>query len=134
MEHLFKLKKDGKTVGYLKINPEGKWDELHPMEDKFMFRPIGEAHKGKWYCIGYKCLDFDSIHPFVTKDKNGKDVFEGDRVYVFDKVACKVIWSSTHRGWAVQLCENPEGLPMSMSSFYPKDIELIKDKDNECKS
>ncbi len=69
---------------------------------------------------------------FVTKDKDGKDVFEGDKIYVFNnKVSCTVIWSATHRGWAVQLSENPKGLPMSFISFYPRDIELIESKENE---
>ncbi len=122
-EHLFKLKKDGKTVGYLKLSGKiwwkinRSWIEIDPQKGCSEFF---EDDNG-----------WDTAHPFVTKDKHGKDVFEADKVYVFGKAPCKVIWSATHRGWAVQLVENPEGLPMSMSSFYPKDIEIIEDKPND---
>ena len=67
---------------------------------------------------------------FVCKDKNGKDVFEEDKPKAFGKALCKVIWSDIHRGWAVLLVENPKGVLMSLSSFYPKDIELIEDKND----
>lgn len=121
-ELLFKLKRDGKTVGYMKINPKGKWDKLHPMEDKFMFRPIGLAHENKWYCIGFRCLDFDSIYPFVTKDKNGKDVFADDtlRVPTANKGVrhCKVHWDKY--GW----------FPWTCMRNIDEYIELIEDKND----
>jgi len=89
--------------------------------------------------IKYKCKDKFGItgivevegRLFVTKDKHGNDVFSGDKVYIFNKTPCKVIWSEIHAGWAVLFVENPNGVPMSLSNLYPKDIELIEDKENE---
>ena len=128
-EHLFKLKKDGKTVGYLKINPKGKWDKLHPMEDKFMFRPVGEAHKDKWYCIGYKCLDFNSGHPFVTKDKNSDDVFADDKVDSMGN-RCLVMWHKVMFQWCLWHIEGDYYFGSLQSKQV---IELIEDKDNDQK-
>lgn len=69
-ERLFKLKKKGKTVGYLIITEGAIY--------------IQYAEKGKpsggYFGILRGFPVFDSIHPFVTKDKNGKDVFAGDKI------------------------------------------------------
>jgi hypothetical protein len=116
MKHLFKLKNDnGKTVGYLLLKCGTIFRKTRYKCDE-------------WTCNTEFAFDWATAHPFVTTDKNGKDVFEGDKIYVFNKCPVRVIWSATHRGWAVQLVENPKGLPMSMSSFYPRDTELIEDK------
>jgi len=82
MEYLlFKLKKDGKTAAYLLI------------EDGFLM----VSENGKNYYSAYEqspagglkicqegnifsLIDFDTVHPFVTKDKNGKDVFANDMI------------------------------------------------------
>lgn len=80
VEHLFKLKKDGKTVGYLlfedgfiQISVDGKY--FHYLDNQ---NPTGSLsynhHRFNIF------IDWDSIHPFVTKDKNGKDVFADDEV------------------------------------------------------
>lgn len=76
-EHKFKLKKDGKTVGYSHINQYGQ----------LMFR---FPHDEDWWCISkfwskmierYKFgICPCTYHPFVTKDKNGKDVFADDEI------------------------------------------------------
>ena len=120
-EHLFKLKRDGKTAGYSKWTEDWGWEYSLTSDFEKPFHHFAVAQtKGI------------IAHPFVTKDKRGKDVFEGDKIYVFNsKMSCRVIWSATHRGWAAQLSENPKGLPMSFVSFYPRDIELIEDKEND---
>lgn len=70
MEHLFKLKKDGKTVGYYRFAPYRDEGDM-----ELQMRIDGK----EWWSSG-DMLDFDSIHPFVTKDKNGKDVFADDEI------------------------------------------------------
>ncbi|KKL61790.1 hypothetical protein LCGC14_2191730, partial [marine sediment metagenome] len=78
MKHLFKLKKDGKTVGYLNIS---KICMLMGSIDGLDWRyitnqnPAGDLQLSNNQWIHF----FDTAHPFVTKDKNGKDVFAGDK-------------------------------------------------------
>ncbi len=77
-ELLFKLKKDGKMVGYLGL--VGTRTQQTAAE-----RPIPATDGLRWYsidlsevAIGDTELEWDTIHSFVCRDKNGKDVFEGD--------------------------------------------------------
>ena len=75
-EYLFKLKKDGKAVGYIEIYQNGN---IRLQYDKCS---CPWSHIG-WKFHLRKFLDkksVTSIHPFVTKDKHGKDVFAGDKV------------------------------------------------------
>lgn len=71
MTHLFKLKKDGKTVGYLKIDPSSRFGVLWQKLDDVWIENI---HCPDLY------FKFDTAHLFVCPDKNGKDVFAGDEV------------------------------------------------------
>lgn len=75
MTHLFKLKKDGKCVGY----------EKHTLVDGKM--EIHHSAKGGWICFadssgeylhGY--IEHDEKVPFVCDDKNGDKIFMGDKV------------------------------------------------------
>ncbi len=91
-EHRFKLKKDGKTVGYL------KYDKYRPdcngdldVYGKF----IGDGDD-KW-CEGVT-PEFDAMYPFVTKDKNGNDVFAGDSVK-FGKRILTIVWDNCDMQW-----------------------------------
>lgn len=60
----FKLRLEELFVGYLEIRPAiVVWRDR---DDAVMDTPIL----------------FDAIHPFVCQDKSGKDVYEGDRVFV----------------------------------------------------
>ena len=111
MEHLFKLKKDGKTVGYLKL-ADG-WTQ---------FQRVG---RDDWY---YPC-DFKwiSAHPFVTKDKNGKDVFAGDKLQSKDGLRkYEVAWNERQCNWFLR------GLNSAWAVDSPtwKDYELIEDKED----
>lgn len=74
MNNLFKLKKDGKTVGYLELlvrTPYG-----YPV---LWFRDLGRLDEGREWHSGNN-VQADSIHPFVTKSKDGKDVFADDEI------------------------------------------------------
>jgi len=67
--NLFKLKKDGKTVGYLKI-----------VDGRVLLNPIDRP--GYWCTYdGHLCRDlFDEALPYVCDDKNGEKVFAGDKI------------------------------------------------------
>jgi len=83
-KHLFKLKKDGKTVGYLKL--ANGWTQ---------FQRIG---RDDWY---YPCdFKWNTAHPFVTKDKNGKDIYKGDETN-------KGIAISTFENWIWTYTKDP---------------------------
>lgn len=70
----FKLKKAGKTVGYMRVMPGQSTPWLC-----ILYR---ETEEHKWFIIADGDLPlFDSIHPFVCQDRKGKDVYEGDTVH-----------------------------------------------------
>lgn len=78
-EYLFKLKKDGKTVGYCEWTEDWGWkyfNDLNP-ENKFTHFMVAQT--------GF------TAHPFVTK-KNDKDIFAGDRIRRVDGEPCVVEW------------------------------------------
>lgn len=130
MEHLFKLKKDGKTVGYAHINHYGQ----------LMFRLPNESDwwcKDKFWELMRVKYGFGippcSYHPFVTKDKDGKDVFAGDIVKVYFgelpstlTAKAKIIYSHC-QFMAGGIEEDNNKGPWSLDS---KHIELIEDKEN----
>jgi hypothetical protein len=109
MNHLFKLKKDGKTVGYLNIDKGIHWSD----ETFIPSNPI----------------EFDSAHPFVTKDKNGKDVFAGDCCHSGNADGY-VRWSGAELAWIFEW-DDKRGDTHSALVSRLSDIELIKDKENE---
>ncbi len=95
-EHLFKLKKDGKMVGYEKYiycdQREGyvKGKSLVPQHSKdgkyweyIYLWDLKTRPKGYWFEAHFDMdvyIEHDEKCPFVTKDKNGEDVFAGDKV------------------------------------------------------
>lgn len=115
MEHLYKLKKDGKTVGYLNIDKGIHWSD----EVSIPSNPI----------------DFDTAHPLVCLDRNREQVFDKDEVLVYRG---KKNIGEGHIGfhkrflwWVVDNSnrdnnrESPED--WSQLSLCDVDIELIKD-------
>jgi len=135
-EHLFKLKKDGKTVGYLEFK-DGKF--VYSNEDGSYVSPycisIWNGKVFSFQCPAYgssyyehdEC-EYDSLHPFVTKDKNGKDVFAGDKVKghgVWGSTSESKVVFSYKSGAEVEIGDNW----VNLSRF--RDIELIEDKENE---
>src|SRR5512146_1897947 len=74
-ELLFKLKKGGKCIGYMRTRALGPAKRLRVQyrncPDLCMADDLWEE----------ECrIDFDSIHPCVCRDRRGKDVFEGDTI------------------------------------------------------
>jgi len=74
MKHLFKLKKDGKTVGYLTF----------PIDPYLSVLGIWFSKEGRnWERCPQNIIDgndFDEALPYVCDDKNGEPVFAGDKV------------------------------------------------------
>jgi hypothetical protein len=141
-ELLFKLKKDGKTVGYLELVGNV------PSPKTAAERPLTAIAGLRWYnaqktimAIRDIEIQWDSAHPFVTKDKNGKDVFANDNVYLSEytefaaggevkhaaiKLECEIQWQQKYCRW-ICFWEDSEDGP-SYVLIRPKHIELIEDK------
>ena len=113
MKHLFKLKKDGKTVGYLKL-AKG-WTQFHSIE-----RP-----DGRWF---YPCdFKWTTAHPFVTTDKHGKDVFADDKIKFLTPTMMRpaegtVLWYDKLMNWIVEEKTNER-----WSLYSVHEIELIEE-------
>ena len=123
--NLFKLKKDGKTVGYLKINDYIWWStcgriwlEIHPQEG----------------CSDYFEDDheWDEAHPYVCDDKNGDKVFAGDKVKwkpedideLCEEDEEEILDAEVAGGFAVFDIEGTD----FVEAIKFKNIELIKEK------
>ncbi len=119
-EHLFKLKKDGKTVGYLKIDRGlvcWRTTTLSPALNK------------TWHMVHNSVrIDFDSAHPFVIKDKNGKDVFAGDRVKRISGEPCFVEWYTEECRYVLHNNQNYYDIDVLE---LEQGIELIEEKEDE---
>ena len=69
--HKFKLKKDGKVVGYCKWTEDWGWKyylDPNDPENTFTHFAVAQSPKGI------------TAHPFVCLDKNGDEVYAGDKV------------------------------------------------------
>lgn len=113
MSEQFKLKKDGKRVGYYKI------------EDGIIYISYdGE----RWEEVYYSSLFVDSnAHPFATTDKHGEKVFAGDEVtYLIDNKRLGPFKVCLRPMRVEYWLENEAGdLPCVLKPEY---IELIKEK------
>ena len=122
MEHLFKLKKDRKTVGYCKWTED--WGFTYSLTSDFD-KPFHHFAVAQTKGI--------TAHPFVAKDKNGKDVFAGDRIKYrspdIDELCedeKEILEASIAGGFYVY---DVEGTDFVEASKF-EDIELIEDKDD----
>jgi len=127
MKHLFKLKKDGKTVGYLNIS---KICMLMGSIDGLDWRyitnqnPAGDLQLSNNQWIHF----FDTAHPFVTKDKNGKDVFAGDKAKFYSGVKLSGRKEIKIGTVIYEDCQfKIDNFPLSIATKF-LDIELIEDK------
>ena len=132
-KHLFKLKKYGKTVGYLKID-----------RDLVCWRhtTLSTALNKTWHTVHNSArIDFDTAHPFVTKDKNGNDVFAGDRIKRVTAEGCFdpsrkagregiVVWHHGFLQWSLKVGTENSYLmeDLADSEIFEAEIELIEDK------
>ena len=117
--NLFKLKKDGKTVGYLKIEDGRVWIR----DTEHIWRHYG--------CADYIHISFDETLPYVTDDKHGEKVFAGDKVnykccggFNIVGIAC-FVWNEDVLGWALQDDKRPQPFYYGID-FDSDDIELIR--------
>ena len=124
MNNLFKLKRDGKTAGYLLLE---NGFLLASTNSKNYFYVQEQTPTGSLLIYPYSndpfWIDYDSEHPFVCKDKNGNDVFADDGIKIIfpngEEIVSKVIWDFL--SWQV------EGGGM-LANFKQDDIELIKEQ------
>lgn len=129
-EQLFKLKKDGKCVGYLKI----KDGFIYGSPDCINWSCIIEQNPaGDLRLLNNQWIEFyDTAHPFVTTDKNG------DKVFAFDMCIGNLRDGGTIKGEVITdgsdsfrmpvapYIEDDEGEQRYLTECW--DIELIKDK------
>lgn len=143
MKHLFKLKHDGKTVGYERFvycdQREGylKGKSLVPQHsvngiswEHIYEWVLNTSPKGYWFKALLDMdvyIEHDEKYPFVIKDKNGKDVFAGDK-------ATAIVWMedlANHRIEGEIIYYNCGYCIQTTSTYYHlndlKDIELIED-------
>ena len=132
MEHLFKLKKDGTITGYKKT------------VNGLIF--IKSVTTNTWGCLTKQAnfgdfveyrfaidedvndeLSVDSEYSFVTKDKNGKEVFAGDKLLSKDGLRkYKVIWDERRCRWWLCGIEKPWAVNVPIWENY----EIIKEKED----
>ena len=119
MKHLFKLKKDGKTVGYLELRIRTQYG--YPV---LWFRNLGRLDEGREWHSGNN-IQADSIHPFVTKDKHGDDVFAGDSVKS-GKLVLTIVWGESNLRWMAQQEDERFQTPLCQWAISEQ-FELIKE-------
>jgi hypothetical protein len=96
MEELkFKIKLHGKTVGYQrhKLTKHGLM-MLQQRKPNGMWRTL--VCGANVYSGG---IDHDELCPFVCKDRNGQDVYEGDYIRAFQKMVDKRIADGLPTEW-----------------------------------
>ena len=133
IEPLFKLKKDGKTVAYSKWTEHLGWQYS-----------LTAAFKNTFTHYVVAQTQPITAHPFVTKDKNGKDVFAGDKIrrvnYTGDPKPREnageegvVVWHHGFLQWSLKVgSENSYLLnDLADSEIFEDGIELIEAKDND---
>ncbi|KKN78859.1 hypothetical protein LCGC14_0346310 [marine sediment metagenome] len=82
--NLFKLKKDGKTVGYM------KFDGAKPLYQKYPFEAWHGNNEFTPLLCNCKITEL-SILPYVCDDKNGDKVFAGDTLQSTRKIGDRTL-------------------------------------------
>jgi hypothetical protein len=128
--NLFKLKKDGKVVGYARLMPSIQCD-FHLFVSKSIRKNLQT-----WRPSFKKYIQADSIHPYVCDDKNSEPVFVGDKV---DYVSHKAIVRQNDGDFGYHLeftklqamspIKTDRKLTNVLYQAMFKEIELIKDSD-----
>jgi len=117
MEHLFRIKKDGKCVGYCHWTEDWGWKYFNDLIPENEYTHFIAAPTGL------------TAHPFVCEDKNGKKVFGGDKIKFKTPAMLRetkgiVVWYKNLMGWITKEIEKDEN--WSLYAVY--DIELIEDE------
>lgn len=118
MSHLFKLKKDGKDAGYLRITCNAVMYKNKTTYGQWLF-----THSA----ANLEEPSFDTAHPFVCKDKDNKDVFANSLVWfrwMGKKIKAKVVKDDLF----IHLvsCEGEKrGLPRTLCTSDISHIEII---------
>ena len=129
MDNLFKTKNKGKTVGYLKIIRGAVWMLNQDTYVKFCNEnvTVDYADTTRWALYDYvECPDFDESLPYVCTDKNGENVFVGDKVKSGLRILT-IVWNKHDLRWMAD--EGNYVTPLSQWAIIEQ-FELIKDKDN----
>lgn len=136
-EHLFKLKREGKTVGYLLLE-DGFLQASTNGKNYFYVQAQSPAGGLLIYpSNNLFWLDYDTAHPFVTKDNSGKDVFADDKIKALyfwpdakkpQTITGKVGWRDETLNWVLYHTPNT---PECAFLWQLHDIELIEDKEDD---
>lgn len=110
--HKFKLKKDGKVVGYMKIEKRKKMRRYYSRPDDLIVRYKGCLNHSTWHSQPVIVSSFDTAEPFVCLDKNKEEVYAGDKTN-----NGIVEYSEEKLRWII------EGVPIR----HYKNIKLLKD-------
>ena len=122
-EHLFKLKKDGKTVGYMQLQKQHK-----PSEYLGLLWRFSSDGNTRWTGQKARWPIFDTAHSFIIKDKNGKDVFADDKIKGFledstDEIKGEVTLYEKTGAYRIKT-----GSSLKPRMLFVYDIELIEEK------
>ena len=118
----FKLKKDGKTVGYLRFASEPAWKDGKFIEVS--------CDNEIWilYHTNIKLLgEFDSVHQFVCLDCDDREVYLGD-IVVERRTGAERQVVEMHGGYGLEVGHDEEGGggAIPLCSFGPNQIRLVK--------
>lgn len=154
-ELLFKLKKDGKTVGYERYvyccdQREGyvKGKSLVPQHSKdgihweyIYLWDLKTSPKGYWFKAridGDVYIEHNERCPYVCKDKNDKDVFAKDKVKripldndLTRKIEGTVIWHYGFLQWVIKIGTNAQYRfeDLADSEIFESELELIEEEE-----
>ena len=127
--NLFKLIKDGKCVGHEEtfFYPDGAYAIGHKKQGRAAFVKIIQVDPdGVAITNMRKFIIHDAKHRYVTTDKNGEKVFEGDKVSLFSK-PFMVVWNERELGYYLK---DTYAAQINLSHVNIRNIELIKDTED----
>ena len=117
MEHLSKIKKEGKTVGYSEWT-EGGWVYFNDLEPENKFTHFMVPQKGL------------TDHRFVAKDRNGEKVFVGDLCLLHCYEPAKIVYPKwNHKYMRYELFERATDIVVMapIQDTFERHIELIEE-------
>ncbi len=106
----FKLKKDGKCVGFARFSSTG----ANGLQFEYWWNRDPKSKTAQW--DWHHNFAYDSIYPFVCLDRHGKEVYEEDTV---------LIDGDEH---SVEMRPMVRELMHEYSPVVEEDIELIEDQ------